>query len=261
MKNVVYFLLLFLVFELNGFCQKEEVYYKTGEVQSQIPISENGFFEGLGIVYYSSGEVMKETPYVEGNRQGIEREYYENGRLKSEQPFNLDLKNGVYVGYFEDGGIKIRQDWENGKKEGSMHVYYPTGELRMYGLMENDSMIFAQRFRTDGFLITERLSYIAQPIDTTQLSEPQVFIKGKKRSLRTEKGNDVSIFIPRVPSRFISFASPTGTIERSNDPRYPFTLTPLGDYKEFLLYLRIKTHSDAQPIMVRTLRIPVSGKD
>ncbi len=53
--------------------------------------SETDFISGcVEREYYSNGKLIKETPYKNGEFEGMEKEYYENGNLHIETPY----KNG-----------------------------------------------------------------------------------------------------------------------------------------------------------------------
>ena len=249
-------LLLACLFSIPLFSQSVEEYYENGKLKSKTPLNDKGVFHGIGYKYHPNGEVATEIPYIDGYIDGILREFYNDGTLQSQCRYTLDKKNGLFSAYYPQGQLKINQTWINGEKSGDMFVFYPNGMLRMYGLLENDSVLFAQRFSDRGMLQGERVSFIPGPIDTSRLPAPEIFCRHGK-ALKKDHSNPVQVFIPQVPSQFISYASPSGQIGSSGEKEFPLLLTPNPGTREFILYLRIKTHSSARPIMMRTVRIPV----
>ena len=249
-------LLFFALFSTSLSAQSVEFFYEDGSVQSSLPVNPKGLYHGVAHGYYPNGIIASEIPYVNGQIEGIYREFYDDGSLKSQCEYLQGKKHGTFSGYYSKGQLKINQEWVEGKKEGDMFVFYPNGMLRMYSLLENDSILFAQRFDDRGMLEGEKVSFIPAPIDTSKLPSPEIFCRNGQ-SLRKDKDNPVQIFIPQVPSQFISYASPSGTIARSEFNEFPLILTPDPGVDEFILYLRIKTHSSARPIMMKMVKIPV----
>ena len=255
MKSL-FFILLALGFYVLGHPQVEEVYYETGQLKSATPINNDGMFDGIAHAYYQNGEVAMETPYVRGVRHGLERAYYANGNLKAECEYQNDLLHGTYTAYFRNGEVKAVQNWEFGLRGGDFYAYYPNGDLRMYALMSADSLLFAQHFDEYGMLIAERLYHIVEPIDTSVIYAPRIYLPEGERFLNNQP-NEVHICLPRIPSKFISYASPSGVIRRGHSELYSLILQPDKQVEEFILYLRIKTHSSAQPSLLRSIRIPI----
>ena len=249
-------LLIALCIYVMGFTQVEEVYYETGQLKSATPINNDGMFEGMAHAYYQNGEVAMETPYERGVRHGLERAFYANGNLKAECEYRNDRLHGNYTAYFRNGEIKAVQHWKYGKREGDFYAYYPNGDLRMYALLSADSLLFAQHFDEYGMLISERLGYINDPIDTSVIYAPRIYLPEGERFL-TNKPNEVHICLPRIPSKFISYASPSGEIRKGRSEPYSLILQPDKQVQEFILYLRIKTHSSAKPSLLRSIRIPI----
>jgi hypothetical protein len=159
------------------------------------------------------------------------------------------------VGYYPDGTLKIRQDYVRGLKEGHLWAYYPEGELRMYGLLQADSVCFAQHFDPAGRLLSERLGYVAHPLDTTNLPAPQVFGLPWEGRLRPGQTERLQVVLPRIPSDFIHYAATGGQIRRLTGGQ--LEVTPLPGSERVTLYLRIQTHSDAQPGVLRIVELPV----
>lgn len=82
-------------------------------------------FTGLAVEHDDAGRRIAETPYVDGQRSGIERMWSATGQLLSERGFLLDSLHGSVRSWFEDGrqqseatyelGIcTAKQDWDAG---------------------------------------------------------------------------------------------------------------------------------------------------
>lgn len=256
MKRITLILLSCLCFPNVFLSQIVETYYANGVVQSRIPLNDAGVYEGIGRIYDSYGALIEEIPYLQGVVHGVKKEYYPEGVLKSRCDYVNGVKNGSFSGFYATGQLQVSQEWRNGKKHGAMVAWYPDGMMRMYGLLENDSILFAQRFDNEGMLAGEKVSFIPAPIDTSQLPAPEIFSESGQ-ALSRNHPSAVQVFIPQVPSEFISFATTDGEITPSGNEKFPLLLTPNSQVDEFVLYLRIKTHSSARPVMIRSVRIPV----
>lgn len=238
--------------------QEVETYHESGAIKSRFPVNEEGRYHGVGYIYDQDGNKLEELPFQNGQVHGVKKEFFSSGHVRSTCDYVKGKKHGLMINYYNSGHTQTTQEYVADRKNGAMFAYYPNGMMRMYGLMEGDSLLFAQRFNQEGMLLGERVGFIQMPIDTSRLPAPEVFFE-KGRSLRRNQSNKVQVFIPQVPSNFISFASSDGVIERSDDEKYPLIIRPESDKEEFILYLRIKTHSSARPIMMRIVRIPVRG--
>ncbi len=214
------------------FGQQFTTFYPDGTVQSVTPLNEAGEFEGLGMEYYPDSKLAAEVPYLAGKVHGKVREYYPDGSLKLEHSFN------------------------QGRKEGRMYLYGTNGTIRMLALMEADSVLMSQRFDEQGRLMSEFSGWFEQPVDTSDLVAPAVWLHHGE-ALLSGKPNLAQVYILGFPSNLISFASPSGAIEKSGREDFPLLLTPNPGETEFLLYLRLRLSSPAQPGILKLLRLPV----
>lgn len=252
-----YLLLLLAVLIHPIVAQVEKVYDEDERLQTINPLNESGVWEGTGYSFHPNGGVAKETPFVEGRIIGEEKEFYENGNLRSLGRYTDGVRNGIYSEYFNDGTLKLSQEWEMGVKQGELNVFDEDGNLSMYAILDHDSVVFAQRFDEAGNLISERLRVLSHEIDTTGLGEPYLFFPDEK-VLQRDTANQLSIFFPKVPSDFIQYSSPDGTISsEGGSAKYPLVLTPYTSGDVFRLYLRLKVRSEAQATFMRTISIPV----
>lgn len=253
-----YYLLTFLLtIIVYTSAQEVKTYYENGNLKSSVPINHDGLFSGEGFTFYQSGEMAMKTIYEEGKRQGPEREYYPDGQILGECIYVNDKRQGWYTGYFQDGKPKFKQAWENDQKSGPMWVYYSTGELRMFAMMQADTMVFAQHFDDEGHLQNEIIKEFGRPIDTTHLGRPVIELANEQQNLHSDIFNPVRVYIPGLPTSYLSFFSPHGKIIENGDDKFPLAFIPRKGEEQFALYLRIKTHPDAMPIKLQRVILKV----
>ncbi|TAE50366.1 MAG: toxin-antitoxin system YwqK family antitoxin [Bacteroidetes bacterium] len=250
-------LTLLLSFPLLLSAQIEKVYDDLEQLVAVNPINVEGYLDGVGVNFHANGAIATETPFVNGKIEGEEREYYEDGRLKSVCPYRNNLREGVFTGYFPDGGVRIRQEWSQGQRHGNTFIYYPDGSIRAYGKWEYDEMVFAQRFSETGMLLEERLDYMRIPLDTAVMGEVKVvFPEGK--GLKKGHSTDLQVFVPLVPTAFLSFSTQDGAVGLGESEAFPLALLPGRDVTELKLYVQIRTHSDAGPSLLKSVVLPVA---
>ena len=80
--------------------------------------------------YHSNGKLMGETPYKNGEIEGMVKQYYENGNLVVEIPFKNYKANGIAKWYYENGNIKTEAMYKDNKQEGVIKMYDTSGNLR-----------------------------------------------------------------------------------------------------------------------------------
>ena len=73
--------------------------------------------------YYESGALWVETPYVDGNKHGIEKRYYESGALDWEVPYVDGKKHGIERVYYPSGALREETPYANGKRHGIAKTY------------------------------------------------------------------------------------------------------------------------------------------
>ena len=79
--------------------------------------------------YDSSVNLWRETPYKNGEKEGIEKRYYENGNLELEIPYKNDKREGIEKQYYENGNLAREAPYKNDKIEGIAKVYFENGKL------------------------------------------------------------------------------------------------------------------------------------
>jgi len=255
MKLPVLITFSFLLFTTYVQAQVEEVFYESGELKSATPLNEKGIFEGTSFTYYKSGKVAKRQQFLDGQQSGLEQAYYLSGQLKMESNYAYGRLHGLSIEYYQNGDMKLKENWHYGRRKGVVIVYYPGEKMRMFGLVDGDDLEFAQRFDESGRLLTERMAAAWVPVDIERLFAPRYFIKNGN-SLKAGV-NLVQVFLPKVPSRYLSFDSPSGRISFSNDAKYPLILRPDPESKEFVLHILIRPQTKEGKSVRKTIRIPV----
>ena len=92
-------------------------YYENGQMEMEITL------EGE-IKYYESVELKDTVNYVDGLRQGEEKEYYDSGELQYTSNYVDDLKQGESKEYFESGELKRTVNYIDGKRQGYETSYF-----------------------------------------------------------------------------------------------------------------------------------------
>jgi antitoxin component YwqK of YwqJK toxin-antitoxin module len=98
-------------------------YYENGQMEMEITL------EGE-IKYYESVELKDTVNYVDGLRQGEEKEYYDSGELQYTSNYVDDLKQGEFKEYYESGELRSTVNYVDGLRQGEEKEYYDSGELQ-----------------------------------------------------------------------------------------------------------------------------------
>lgn len=56
--------------------------------------------------YHSNGKLMRETPYKNGEMEGMVKQYYENGNIKTEAIYKDNKQEGVIKMYYTSGNLR-----------------------------------------------------------------------------------------------------------------------------------------------------------
>ena len=120
MKKYIYLVLIGLV-----------VLYGIGVKYGFMPALKNSFFQasdysnvkntvplknGVDKEYYENGKIRKETPYVNGKREGAVKQYYPNGSLKSESMYRNNQSTGMTKTYYETGELEKVYSYQKGRR-------------------------------------------------------------------------------------------------------------------------------------------------
>ena len=256
MRPIIFCLLSWL--PLLTWSQIERIYDREGHLRTVIPINGQGEYEGMGYTYYASGALARETPYVEGVIEGTVREFYQDGSLKATIPYQQGQKHGQALVYFRDERIKALRPWQYDHLQGHMYMYYPSGRLYLYSYVQQDSILFAQRFDTLGRLTRELMGNWRHPLDTRQLGEIRVFVQ-QGEALSPNRPNDVQVMLPGIPLALIRFSIEGGRLVNRDDQALPFFLSlhPDPGSTEVVVHLRASLRPGAASSLLKSVTIPV----
>ncbi|MGL4616176.1 MAG: toxin-antitoxin system YwqK family antitoxin [Shewanella sp.] len=95
----------------------------------------HGQENGIVTSYYPNGRVWRETTYINGKKEGVERFYFDkiqffSKKLKSEHHYNNNKENGIEKRYDEKGVLREEIPWLNGERDGIAKKYYENGALQ-----------------------------------------------------------------------------------------------------------------------------------
>lgn len=125
------------------------VYTPTGDVLSEGQYKA-GQLDGLQKIQMEDGS-RTEIPYVNGNREGIEKSWYPDGAIAVEAPWVNGEQEGSVTYYFETGAVHSSIPFYNGKKEGVHKTFHETGAPQGDEYYRDDELNGPSRFwRIDG---------------------------------------------------------------------------------------------------------------
>ena len=78
---------------------------------------------------YPDGSVRLSTPYVQGKREGVEKEFYESGKLKATRHYKAGVITDTVTEFFESGKTESVTPYKDGAVEGFVVRYYDNGNV------------------------------------------------------------------------------------------------------------------------------------
>lgn len=110
-------------------------YYETGEVLDQTPYYDNKF-RGRSTKYAKTGEVLEQN--LSHNKDGVKRTFYSSGALESETPYKDGQKDGIKKDYFKKNGrVQFKTPYKNGNVHGTIYRYNSNGDTMSSTPYEN----------------------------------------------------------------------------------------------------------------------------
>lgn len=117
-----------------------ELYEDEGDVSYNkcgLPYRENFMYEitdergsgALKISYDETGMIRRMTPYLNGQKNGVEQKFDASGNVTAEINYKDGVKNGAAKGYFPTGEKAFEKLYENGQVQGKLSCYFPTGDI------------------------------------------------------------------------------------------------------------------------------------
>ncbi|MCB1308771.1 MAG: hypothetical protein KDK30_11350 [Leptospiraceae bacterium] len=133
----------------------------SGRAPRGLPNSDPGFqihqgsmsYEGrpfTGIMRTEFPAGWRETPYVQGEIHGVEKEFYADGRLAQERPYEHNRKEGVHRGWYPSGKMRFYYEFENGQHHGEAYSWHENGHLYEYARYEHGYQVGQKTWRSDG---------------------------------------------------------------------------------------------------------------
>ncbi|CAZ97394.1 hypothetical protein Q4603_20625 [Zobellia galactanivorans] len=107
-------------------------------------------FNGLLVSKYDASTFKMKSEYVEGRKQGYEKQWYPNGQLSQSRMYSEGIKTGKHLAWWEDGTPKfIYRFNEKGEYDGNRKEWYRNGNLILDFNYSNGKEAGSQRMWTD----------------------------------------------------------------------------------------------------------------
>ncbi len=85
----------------------------------------DNLLNGIITDYDEDGNLLRETPYKNGKKDGVEKGYRVDGSLSYEIPYENDKINGVIKRYRKDGSIQKQTEYKDGQPvSGSIDIWF-----------------------------------------------------------------------------------------------------------------------------------------
>jgi len=122
----------------------------------------------IQVEYYENGSIHYEIPFINGQKNGLEKEYYESGNLKYETLFINGKLDGIRKGYFAGGGLEYEVVYVNGMKYGVEKEYYANTNLVYEIPFVNDKKDGIQKEYFDSGRLKLEIPYVVDKRDGIQ---------------------------------------------------------------------------------------------
>lgn len=107
-------------------------------------------FSGLLVSRYDDASFKMKLQYLEGRKDGYEKQWYPNGELSQSRLYSQGIKIGNHIGRWNDGVQKFNYHYnEKGEYDGSRKEWYKNGQLVRDFNYSNGKEIGSQRMWTD----------------------------------------------------------------------------------------------------------------
>lgn len=107
-------------------------------------------FTGLLVSRYDDESYKMKLEYVDGRKDGVEKQWHLNGKLSQSRFYSKGIKTGNHIGWWEDGTKKFEYYFnEKGEYEGSRKDWYSNGQLVRDFNYSNGKEIGSQRMWAD----------------------------------------------------------------------------------------------------------------
>lgn len=135
-------------------CEREElVMDKTStelELVNGVLYYQKNIFNGLLVSRYDDASFKMKLQYVNGRKDGYEKQWHLNGELSQSRLYSHGIKIGNHLGWWEDGTQKFDYHYnEKGEYNGNRKEWYKNGQLVRDFNYSNGKEIGSQRMWTD----------------------------------------------------------------------------------------------------------------
>ncbi len=91
---------------------------------------QNSPFDGLLVSKYDNVSLKMELQYVNGRKDGYEKQWYLNGQLAQSRLYSKGIKVGNHLGWWDHGTKKFDYNFNDiGEYEGNRKEWYKNGQL------------------------------------------------------------------------------------------------------------------------------------
>ncbi len=145
-----------------------EIYYKNGNLKSQITYKDNRQY-GEVKIFYENGSPKEEGYWKINKWVGEYKYYYDNGQIKYHWFFDENGKRTGFQEYYYDNGVKqIEGEWKQGKESGQIKEYYANGNLQKVSTFSEGTLNGqVVEYYSDG-QIKSKSVYVSGKIDINQ---------------------------------------------------------------------------------------------
>lgn len=110
---------------------------------------QNNPFSGLLFSRYANESLKKKLAYVDGRKDGLEKQWHPNGKIAQNRFYKAGVKIGKHEGWWEDGTKKFEYQFnKNGAYDGSRKEWYQNGQLVLDFNYTNGKELGRQRMWT-----------------------------------------------------------------------------------------------------------------
>ena len=90
----------------------------------------NGYPDGIQLTWDGKDkQLLHEVLYINGQKNGAERNWNEDGKLESERNYINDTLHGGVKEFYENGKPQLEANYLNGELDGTKKEWYPSGKL------------------------------------------------------------------------------------------------------------------------------------
>jgi antitoxin component YwqK of YwqJK toxin-antitoxin module len=79
--------------------------------------------------YLDNGQLSLETPWVNGQKHGIEKRWYSNGQIRQETPYVNGQRHGIQRWWHRNGQLYWKTTYVNGERHGIRRYWKEDGKL------------------------------------------------------------------------------------------------------------------------------------